>query len=153
MRILLSPQIREDNKIWYEIEGQKIQVEINDIVDIFDFTDMPDGELQLWDKEGRDITYTEDYDFPILSAKRENGELWVEIVFTIDMEEKDERLLFPDWMTLEEFNDLMEDLVERNKVEEDESVDDDIIVEDGTVDGEELVHKDDDIIDLEEVDF
>ena len=141
MIIQLSPQVRMKDKIWYKIEGQKIQIEINDIIDVFDFTDMPDGELQLWDKEGREIIYTEDYDFPILGVKKENGELWVEIVFTIDMEEKDERLLFPEPMTLDEFNDLMAELVERDKVEEDESVDDDIIVED------------DNIIDVEEVDF
>ena len=174
MNILLSPQVRDRDKIWYEIEGQKIQIEINDIVDVFDFTDMPDGELQLWDEEGKEIIYTEDYDFPILSAKKENGELWVEIVFTIDMEEKDERLLFPDWVTLEEFNDLMDELVERKEgaesvddesdsddsleetdylVEPDEVDDDAIIVEDEGVDGEEIEYKDDYIIDIEEVDF
>lgn len=115
MNILLSPQVRVKDKIWYKIEGQKIQIKINDIVDVFDFTDMPDGELQLWDEEGKEIIYTENYDFPILGAKKENGELWVEIVFTIDVEEKDERLLFPDWMTLDEFNDLMDELVEKEK--------------------------------------
>ncbi len=115
MNILLSPQIRDRDRIRYEIEGQRIQIEINDIVDVFDFTDMPDGEMQLWYEEGRAIVYTEDYDFPILGAKKENGELWVEIVFTIDSEEKDERLLFPDWITLDEFNDLMKELAEREK--------------------------------------
>lgn len=115
MNILLSPQVRDRDRIWYEIEGQKIQIEINDIVDVFDFTDMPDGELQLWDEEGRAIVYTEDYDFPILGAKKENGKLSVEIIFTIDMEEKDERLLFPKPMTLDEFNDLMKELAQRKK--------------------------------------
>lgn len=115
MNILLSPQVRVKDKIWYEIEGQKIQIEINGIVDVFDFTDMPDGELQLWDEEGKEIIYSEDYDFPIMSAKKENGELWVEIVFTIDVEEKDERLLFPKPMTLDEFNDLMKELAQREK--------------------------------------
>lgn len=175
MKILLSPQIRDDDTIWYEIEDQKITATINGISDTFDFTNIPNGELQTWDDEGNDLIETVLDEVPIISAKKKNGELFVEILFSIDMEEKDERLLFPDWMTLEEFNGLMEELVARK--EEDESVDDveedsddsleetddlvepdevadeDIIVEDERVDGEELVYKDDYIIDLEEVDF
>ena len=115
MKILLSPQIRDANKIWYEIEHQKITATINGVSDTFDFTDMPDGELRFWDENENEIIETNLYDNPIISAKKENGELWVEVVFTIDMEEEDERLLFPDWMTLDEFNDLMDELVEREK--------------------------------------
>lgn len=177
MIIKLSPQIRDDNTIWYEIEEHKITATINGISDTFDFTDMPDGELQLWDDEENELIETKLDEVPISSAKKENGILFVEIVFSISMEEKDERLLFPKPMTLDEFNDLMEELVERDKVEGDESVgdvednsddaieetddlvepdevvDDGIIVEDDSIDESGLVHKNDYIIDLEEVDF
>lgn len=115
MKILLSPQIRDANKIWYEIEGQKITATINGVSDTFDFTDMPDGVLQFWDENENEIIKTTLYDNPIISAKKENGELFVEIVFSISMEEEDERLLFPDWMTLNEFNNLMNELAEREK--------------------------------------
>ena len=151
MIIQLSPQVRDFNKIWYEITENKITATINDISDTFDFTGMPDGELQMLDDEGNDLIETTLDEVPILGAEKTDGVLTVEILFSIDIDEKDERLLFPKPMTLDEFNDLMDELAERDK--EDESVDDDIIVEDERVDEEELVHKDDYIIDLEEVDF
>lgn len=177
MIIVMSPQVRDFNKIWYEIEHQKITATINDITDTFDFTDMPDGELQIYDNEGNSLIETALNEIPILSARKEDGVLTVEILFSIDAYEQEERLLFPEPMTLQEFNDLMDDLVERDKVDEDESVydvevdsddfleeadnlvepdevvDDDIIVEDERVDGEELVYRDDYIINIEEVDF
>ena len=151
MRILFSPQVRDSNKIWYEIEHQKITITINDVSDTFDFTDMPNGKLQLWDDEGNNMIETTLDEVPILGAKKEDGVLTVEILFSIDINERDERLLFPEPMSVYEFNSLMKELVERDK--EEESVDDDIIVEDERVDGEESVHKNDYIIDLEEVDF
>lgn len=153
MIIQLSPQVRENNKIWYEIEHQKITATINNVSDTFDFTDMPDGKLQMLDDEGNDLIETKLDEVPILGADKKDGVLTVKILFSIDSNEKDERLLFPEPMTLDEFNDLMDELIERDKVEGDESVDDDIIVEDERVDGEEPVHKNDYIIDLEEVDF
>ena len=152
MIIQLSPQVRDRNKIWYEIEHQKITATINNVSDTFDFTDMPDGKLQLHDGDNNMIETTLD-EVPILGAEKTDGVLTVEILFSIDSDEQDERLLFPKPMTLDEFNDLMGELAEREKPEEDESVDDDIIVEDERVDEEELVYKDDYIIDLEEVDF
>ena len=115
MIIKLSPQVRENNKIWYEIEKQRITATINGISDTFDFTEMPNGELQMWDDEGNELIETELDEVPIISAKKENGELTVEILFSIDMDEQDERLLFPEPMTLGEFNALMKELAERKK--------------------------------------
>ena len=115
MKIILFPQVRDRDKIWYEIEDQKITATINGVSDTFDFTGMPNGELQRWDNEGNELIETELDDAPIISAKKENGELFVEIIFSIDMYEKDERLLFPKPMTLGEFNALMKELVERKK--------------------------------------
>ena len=146
--IQLSPQVRVRNKIWYVITENKITATINDTTDTFDFTDMPDGELQVWDDEGNVLIETELDEVPILEAEKTDGILTVKILFTIGLEEKDERLLFPEPMTLNEFKDLMDELAEREKPEEE-----DIMVEDERVDGEELLYKDDPIIDLEEVDF
>lgn len=153
MIIKLSPQVRDDSKIWYEIEDQKVTVTINDVSDTFDFTDMPDGELRLWDDEGNDLIETVLDEVPILGAEKTDGVLTVEILFSIDSSEQDNRLLFPEPMELDEFNGLMDELVERDKVDEDEVVDNDNIDVDERVDGEELEHKNDHIIDLEEVDF
>ena len=115
MIIKLSPQVRDRDKIWYEIEDQKITATINDVSDTFDFTGMPNGELQMWDDEGNELIETELDEVPIISAKKENGELTVEILFSIDIDEQDDRLLFPEPMTLGEFNALMDELVERDK--------------------------------------
>ena len=114
MKVLLSPQVRDNSKIWYEIEHQKITATINDITDTFDFTDMPNGELQLWGEEGEELVQTILPENPILSAKKVNGVLTVKILFSMDMDEKDERLLFPEPMTVSEFNSLMRELVNRN---------------------------------------
>ena len=115
MIIKLSPQVRENNKIWYEIEDQKITATINGMTDTFDFTGMPNGELQRWDDEDNELIETELDEVPIRSAEKTDGVLSVEILFTIDTDEKDERLLFPKPMTLDEFNNLMKELAEREK--------------------------------------
>lgn len=133
MKILLSPQVRDNNKVWYKIEHQKITATINDISDTFDFTGMPDGELQMWDDEGNELIETVLDEVPVVSAKKENGELFVEILFSISVEEKDERLLFPEPMSLDEFNDLMDELVERED--------------------REVINEESEDIDIEEVDF
>lgn len=154
MIIKMLPQVRDDRKIWYDVEKDKLTITINDVTDTFDFTNVPDGELKLVDDEtGESLVNTVLDENPIRVARKQDGELYVETIFTIRPTETDERLLFPEPMAHEAFNELMEELAERDKPEEDESVDDDIIVEDERVDEEELVYKDDYIIDLEEVDF
>ena len=118
MIIQLSPQVRDFNKIWYEITENKITATINDISDTFDFTGMPDGELQMLDDEGNDLIETTLDEVPILGAEKTDGVLTVEILFSIDSKEQDIRLLFPEPMSLDEFNDLMTELVERQKEDE-----------------------------------
>ena len=124
MIIQLSPQVRDFNKIWYEITENKITATINDISDTFDFTGMPDGELQMLDDEGNDLIETSLDEVPILGAEKTNGVLTVEILFSIDLKEQDERLLFPEPMSLGEFNALMKELAEREKEVESDGEDD-----------------------------
>ena len=116
--IKLVPQVRDRNKIWYEIVENKITATINDISDTFDFADMPNGILQTMDDEGNSLIETTLDEVPILGAEKTDGVLTVEILFSIDMYEEDERLLFPKPMTLNEFKDLMDELADRDKVEE-----------------------------------
>ena len=115
MKILFSPQVRDDDKIWYEIEYQKITATINGVTDTFDFTGMPNGKLQLYDSNGESMIESTLDEIPILGAEKTDGVLTVEILFSIDIDEKDERLLFPEPMTLGEFNSLMKELAERKK--------------------------------------
>ena|SRR5699024_5289266 len=120
MKVLLSPQVRDRNKIWYEIEHQKITITINDISDTFDFTDMPNGKLQFYDSNGESMIESTLDEVPILGAEKKDGVLTVEILFSIDIDEKDERLLFPEPMTLGEFNALMKELAKRKSEKKEE---------------------------------
>lgn len=117
MIIKLSPQGRDYNKIWYEITENKITATINGISDTFDFTDMPDGKFQRYNSDGKSMVETTLREVPILEAEKIDGVLTVKILFSIDVNEKDDRLLFPKPMTLDEFNNLMNELVERKKQE------------------------------------
>lgn len=123
MIIKLSPQGRDYNKIWYEITENKITATINGISDTFDFTDMPNGKFQRYNSDGESIVETTLREVPILEAEKIDGVLTVKILFSIDVNEKDERLLFPKPMTLAEFNDLMAELVERKKHEASQKTD------------------------------
>lgn len=129
MKIILFPQVRDRDRIWYEITENKITATINGVSDTFDFTGMPNGELQKWDNEGNEIIETKLDEVPIVSAKKENGELTVEIIFSIDMYEKDERLLFPEPMSVGEFNALMKELAKREKEEEDSGLEEEVLEE------------------------
>ena len=119
MIIQLSPQGRDNNKIWYEIKENKVTATINDISDTFDFTDMPNGELQMYDADGNNLIETTLDEVPILSAKKEDGVLTVEILFSVDIDEQDERLLFPKPMMVDEFNAMMDELKVRKGGEQD----------------------------------
>lgn len=114
MKILMSPQGRDRDRIWYEIEDQKITATINGVEDTFDFTNMPDGELQLYDEEGNDLIESILDEVPILGAEKTDGVLTVEILFSISPDEDDMRLLFPQPLSLEDFYVLMDELHEKN---------------------------------------
>lgn len=80
MKIKLSPQV-SDRVLEYSFEGEKITV--NDIV--IDFSTMPDG-----------IITESEYDF-LLSAKKENRILFVELLNPIEVSESRQEILFPEW--------------------------------------------------------
>ena len=80
MKIKLSPQV-SDRVLNYSFEGEKIIA--NDIV--IDFSAMPDG-----------IMVESKYDF-LLSAKKENGILFVELLNPIFENENRQGILFPEW--------------------------------------------------------
>lgn len=121
MNILISPQVRSNDKIWYEVREDMVIVTINGITDSFDFSGMPNGKLQLYDSEGESMIETVLEEVPILGAEKTNSVLIVELLFSIDSNEKDERLLFPKPMKLDEFRNLMDELLDRKKSKEDVS--------------------------------
>ena len=115
MDILLRPQVRERNKIWYELEHQKITATINGVTDTFDFRDMPDGALEAIDADGNILIETNLDTIPISRAVKEDGVLYIDLLFSIDADEDDNRLLFPEPMDLDSFNSLMDEIAQRNE--------------------------------------
>ena len=134
MIIIIVPQVVELKKIVYDVvDSQVLEVseyKVSEVIngsihmketpeltntDIFDFTDMPNGKLEFYDAEGNSLIETVLDDVPILNAIKEDGVLTVEILFSINIHEKDDRLLFPVPMTADEFNTLMDEINERNK--------------------------------------
>ena len=120
MKIILSPQVRDRNKIWYEVEENVITATIDGKTDTFDFTGMPNGELQLYNSDGKSMIETVLEEIPILGAEKTDGVLTVEILFSIDSNEQDERLLFPEPMSVGEFNGLMKELAKRKSEKKEE---------------------------------
>lgn len=120
MDILLLPQVRDGSKIWYELEHQKITATINGVTDTFDFTGMPDGVLETYDDYGNELIETSLETNPISRAVKENGILYIDLLFSIDADEDDDRLLFPEPMDLDSFNSLMEEISQRNKLKKEE---------------------------------
>ena len=102
MKILFSPQVRENEKIIYEFTDTTIKATHEGITDTFVFTDLPDGELQLYDGEtGEELIETE-MENPIRSAKKENGVLYVELMNYIGVNASYEER-FPEWIDHTEY--------------------------------------------------
>ena len=122
MIINLIPQVRWGQKIWYNIEYQKITVTIDGATDVFDFRDMEDGELEIYDSEGKETVHTLLPENPIRKASKKDGILTVSIVFSIEHKEKDERLTSPKPMTLSEFNSLMNSIAETRRLKKEKDI-------------------------------
>lgn len=120
MIITLSPRVKTGEHISYTLDYQRVSASYKGVTDVFDFTDVPDGELVLIDEQGNDLIETSLEYMPFIEAKKTEGVLHIALRFHINSNEKDERLLFPKPMSLDEFNDLMEELAERDKTEENE---------------------------------
>lgn len=88
MRIKYSPQVNS-SKIKYTFKDNIITATINGKTDIFDFTNIPDGIA-------KNIETNLEIN-PIISAKKEDGILYVELLNFIDENETRQEVLFPNW--------------------------------------------------------
>lgn len=95
MRVFYSPQISV-NKIDYVITGEVISATYKGVTDTFDFTDMPNGVIEVT-KDNLTPIETELEVIPIIRVERVDGILSVMLVNTIDETETDEAVLFPTW--------------------------------------------------------
>lgn len=87
MKIYLSPQVSQ-SKIEYNFDKDRLSATYKSKTDIFDFTEMPDGVSV-------NIETTLEIN-PILSAKKEAGILYLELVNFIS-EDASEEECFPIW--------------------------------------------------------
>ena len=88
MFIKYSPQVSE-RVLTYEFNGEVITATMNGVTETFDFSDMPNGVA--------DYIESEVFDFPpVLSAKKENDILYLELINFIG-EEATEEEKFPEW--------------------------------------------------------
>ena len=92
MRIYKSPQLGVDERIFkFEFSDDVIVATFDDIKDIFDFTGLPDGEVDY-----SMIETILEYN-PILKAKKIDGILSVELLNFVS-EDATEEEKFPEWI-------------------------------------------------------
>lgn len=93
MKILYSPQV-SDRKLTYEFNNDVVTATLNGVTDTFDFSGMPDGIA--------DSIESEVFDFnPILSAKKENNILYLELINFIGEDATYEER-FPEWFEVKQ---------------------------------------------------
>lgn len=97
MMILYSPQV-SDREILYSLNGEVITATMDGVTDTFDFSEFGEGTLQLYSNEPpfEPLFTTALSIMPIISAKRENGVLFVELLKFID-DSATEEDRFPNW--------------------------------------------------------
>jgi hypothetical protein len=96
MKILYSPQVNTKDTLEYLFESDKITVTYNGEVDVFDFTDMPDGRVNSYDRRNELIVTTLPT-CPIYEAVKQDGVLSVVLLKFIG-EEATEEERFPTWI-------------------------------------------------------
>lgn len=149
MKIKFTPQ-RSDRTVKYEVEGQKLILNMNQEIIELDFTELPDGVMQ-------------ECEYPIKSCKKADGVVYLELV-TPHGKDASEEILYPN----EEYAEMQGVIyeyeppkpIERVEDDEDDSDDEfdeipviepDDVVEDEFVD-EEFINdefEDEIIIDVE----
>ena len=92
MKVYFSPQV-SDERIDYTFENDVITATLNGVTETFDFSEMPNGVA--------DSIESEVFDFnPVISAKKENGTLYVELLNFIDGDATEEER-YPEWIEVE----------------------------------------------------
>lgn len=123
MKIFLNPQVNDDDKIVYNFEGDKVTATIGDVADTFDFSGIPDGELEMHDKEtGNLLLETTLPVMPILSAKKESGVLYLVLLNWISSKATESER-FPEWIESENYKPpVIEKVIEGDDNDKDEAI-------------------------------
>lgn len=95
IKVYFSPQ-RADNQIEYSFCGETVTARIGEAENTFDFSALPDGELNKEDDESIETTLPV---CPVISAKRINGILHLELLNWLGPDAPYESR-FPEWVEL-----------------------------------------------------
>lgn len=98
----MVPQVNDENTIYYEFVDETVKIKIDAIEEMFDFSGVPDGELEIYDDFGELKIETDLNPFPIISAEKKENILYLELLNWID-ENASESERFPDWIDSENY--------------------------------------------------
>ncbi len=98
IKIFFSPQV-SDSQIEYSFIGESITAKIRDTEDVFDFSNLPNGELDRGGKDNSKEIETVLPVNPVISAKRVDGILHLELLNWINSNAPHESR-FPEWVEL-----------------------------------------------------
>lgn len=97
MKILYSPQFKDNDTIDYQFNGNKITVTYQGQTDTFDFSNLPDGKALSYGKNPSIISTLPIQ--PVVEAEIINGELQVKLLKFVPFDAQQEDL-YPDWVTV-----------------------------------------------------
>lgn len=97
----MSPQVSNQN-IKYDFEEESIKVTIENISEIFDFSGLPDGRLEIAGFDGKTRLETKLGVMPILSAEKKDGILYLELLNWISEDASYEER-FPEWIDAKDY--------------------------------------------------
>ena len=103
MKIFLSPQVNEEERIEYKFDGDKVIITIGETTDTFDFTGVPEGRLELFDFESEELLIKTNLPVqPLISAEKKDGVLYLELLNWIPLDASESEK-FPDWIDSDDY--------------------------------------------------
>lgn len=102
MKIFLMPQVSEHPNFKYSMEGDILNVECDGVMDEFDFSSFPNGQLEIMDNEGNRLMETVLEVNPILKGERREGILYLTLLNRIGENESYE-VRFPEWIDAKDY--------------------------------------------------
>lgn len=93
IKVYWGPQVSE-RQIEYSFNGETLTAKIDDTEDVFDFSSLPDGELNMEEPIGSTLPVN-----PIISVKRVDGILHLELLNWIEPDAPYESR-YPEWVEM-----------------------------------------------------
>lgn len=102
IKILLTPQVSDKKNFKYNFNDDVLTIKIGDKNDTFDFTGLPDGRLEMYDKEGNELIQTTLRVNPLIKAEKKDGVLYLTLLNRIGIDATYEEK-FPEWIDAKDY--------------------------------------------------